>query len=79
MRNLLSSIGKLNLVCALFIACEVYCLENSYMKPTATYNTSGYLNGIFSEDWIPMTQGEALNYYTAKEGYKLSLFLLVVF
>ena len=31
------------------------------------YKTSGALNGIYSSDWVPMTQSEALNYYTAFE------------
>ena len=40
-------------------------LEFGGRVPTATYNESGHLNGMFSDDWIPMTQGEALDYYTA--------------
>ena len=34
---------------------------------TSMYNSSGYINGIYSSDWIPMTQSEALNYYTVAE------------
>lgn len=63
-----------------FAICKVSCLDNTYLKPTAGYNSSGYLNGIFADDWIPMTQGEALNYFTAKEGeYQFATFVMFYF
>ena len=31
------------------------------------YNASGHISGVMGEVWIPITQSEALDYYTANE------------
>lgn len=51
----------------LLTATLVVCFVSAAPAVTTMYNASGHINGLYSSDWVPMTQSEALNYYTVAE------------